>query len=287
MLIFGGEHSLALAKKIAAHKKAKCYSLDLKKFPDGELYIRFPVEVRGEEVVIVQSMQPQPNDGLLHAYFACETAKDLGAKKITVVAPYIAYMRQDARFNPGECVTNVIVGKMFNTVKFLTIDAHLHRTREITKLFGPGAQHLTSNSVVAQYIKKNFKNAVILGPDWESFQWAEKIAKMIHLPVTVLEKKRFSSRKVEVKMKIPIDFKGKNVVIVDDIISTGNTMIKACKLVKSLGAKSVHAIGVHGLFAEGALDKMKRNGFSSIVSTNTTENPVAKIDVSGVIAEKL
>src|SRR3989338_3375969 len=104
LIVFGGRHSHALAQKIAKHKHAPYHALILNRFPDGESYVRFPCDIRGKEVVIVQTMQPHPNEGLLHAFFSVQTAHDLGAKKITLVAPYMAYMRQDKRFNPGECV---------------------------------------------------------------------------------------------------------------------------------------------------------------------------------------
>ena len=145
---------------------------------------------------------------------------------------------------------------------------------------------MSANEAIAKYIQKNIKNAVIIGPDSESYQWAEAIAEKIHLHAIILKKKRYTSRHVSIKVKKGIDFKGKNVVIVDDIISTGHTMIEPIKQIKKLGAKKVYCIGVHGLFVENALKLLKKLG-ATVITTNTIQNPAAKIDLSEAIAKQL
>ncbi len=290
MLITSCGNSEKIAKAVAKSLHATYSPISISDFPDGDLYLKFNTSAKGKTVVIIHSFQPRSNDSLLKIIFAAETAQDLGAKKVILVAPYLAFLRQDARFHPGEAISSKIMAKHLSMCidKIITIDGHLHRYRTLDALFHIPGKDLTANPLIAEYIKKNIKNdLVIVGPDWESFQWAERIAKKIGAPVTVFEKTRHTSRKVSVKMIKPISLKGKHVIIVDDIISTGHTVIQAAKLAYQQGAKDVSAIAVHGLFVEKALAKLKKAGLRHIVTTNCIEHETNKIDVSSLIVEEL
>ena len=288
MIITTCGNSTKIAKRLAKKLKATFSPLTIKSFPDGDIYLKFNTKIRKQEVVIVQSFQPHSDMSLFDIVFAAETAKQLGAKKVILVAPYLAYMRQDKMFNYGECISSRVMAKLLNKSvdKIITIDPHLHRYKSLKDIFTIPATKLTANSVIATFIKKSIKNPVIIGPDWESYQWADVIAKLVGCESTCLEKTRFSSRTVKSKMIKPIECKDKNVVIVDDIISTGHTMIEAAKKAKKMGAASVTAIGVHGLFVEGAIDQMKKY-FDNIYTTNCIEHETNKIDVSSLLLEKL
>jgi ribose-phosphate pyrophosphokinase len=282
-------NSEKIAKKIVKGLNAKYSKTEVKEFPDGELYLRYKTELKKKKVIIVESFQPNAKGALMNIIFAAKTAKELGAKKVILVAPYLGFMRQDKRFNSGECVSAPIMAELLNTYvdKILTVDPHLHRIRKMKEVFTIPAKNLTSNGIIADFIKKKFKNEVIIGPDWESYQWADEISKAVGVQDTVLEKTRHTFRNVDVKVKNEIEIYGKNVIIVDDIISTGNTMIKALKEAKKRGAKTVSAIGVHGLFVEKGLAKMKRAGFDNIFTVNTIVHETNKIDISPVIIEEL
>ncbi|NCC71684.1 ribose-phosphate diphosphokinase, partial [bacterium] len=236
----------------------------------------------------VESFQANPNKTLLNIIFAAQTAKDLGVKKVVLISPYLAFMRQDKRFKDGEAINAQIMAKIINTYidKFITIDPHLHRIRHMDDIFHIPAKNLSANLAISNFIKKNFKNTIIMGPDWESYQWAEEISSNLGIKNTVLEKTRHSYRHVDVMMKNQIDMKDKNVIIVDDIISTGNTMIKAAATAKSNGAKTITAIGVHGLFVENAYEKMNRY-FDNIYTVNTITHKTNKIDIIPTIVEEL
>ena len=140
--------------------------------------------------------------------------------------------------------------------------------------------------MIANYIKNNIKNPVIIGPDGESYKWARAVAEMLGVESRILKKKRYSSYHVEVRLNKKIDLSKKNVVIVDDIISTGNTILETSKILKKLGAKKIYCICVHGIFVNNAFEKLRKAGIK-VISTNTIPNKVAKIDVSGVIAKAL
>ena len=282
-------NSEKIAKGIARHLKAKYVGCEISAFPDGDRYMRFKSTVARQNVIIVQSFQPNPQKSLLNVVFAANGCKQQGARKITVIAPYLAYMRQDKAFNPGEVISSRIMAKLLNNSvdRLVTIDPHLHRYRSMKEIFTIDASNLSANPLIGNYVKRKIKNAVVIGPDWESYQWAEEVAAIAGVECTVFEKTRFSSRKVAVKMLKPIEMKGKNVVIIDDIISTGHTIAEAAKKAKSLGAKSITAICVHGLFVADALKLMKKAGVSKVVSCNTINHETNGIDVTSLLTNLL
>ena len=289
MIITSCGNSVSIAKSLARKLHAKYCHLDISAFPDGDIYLKFNSSLKGQQVVIVHSFQPHPDMSLFDVIWAAETAKDLGAKKVILIAPYLAYMRQDKRFNPGEAVSSRIMAKLLNKSidKIITIDPHLHRYKSLKDIFTISSIKLTANNVIADYIQRNIKNPVIIGPDNESYQWAESIAKNIKVQSTVLEKTRFSSHHVSVKIINPIPLKGQNVVIVDDIISTGHTMAEAAKKAHKQGAKSITAVCVHGLFAGDALEHLAKAGVSKVVSTNTIKHKTNGIDVTSLLVSEL
>lgn len=283
-MIFSGINSSKIAGKIAKHKKQKVNELRVKEFPDGELYLRFMKPIKGKNVEIIQTFHPNPNKALLISYFSIITAKELGAKKVRLIAPYLGFMRQDKRFHSGECQSNKIMADLLSSAdEVITFDPHLHRINDMNEIFKTKTKKLSANKTIEEYIKKNWKDPWIIGPDSESYQWAKEIAKHINAHSTILKKKRYSSTVVRIKVK-NVEVKGKDVIIVDDIISSGNTMIEPIKQLKKMGAKSITCICIHGIFALDALQRLRRLGVK-VISTNTIENPVSKIDISSVAAD--
>jgi len=288
MIITSCGNSINLAKSLAKKLHVKYVPLDVGEFPDGDMYMRFKAKsFKGKKLVIVQSFQPHPDMSLFDVIWAAETAKDLGARKVILVAPYLAFMRQDKRFNAGEAISSKIMSKLLNKSidKIITIDPHLHRYKSLKDIFTISAVKLTANDLIGDFVKRKIKNPVIIGPDWESYQWADKIAKQVGAESTCLAKTRFSSRRVTSKITRNVEIKEKNVVIIDDIISTGHTIIEAAKKAHKKGAKSVTAIGVHGLFVEG-MDKLKKH-VDYIYTTNTIVHKTNKIDVLPLLLKEL
>ncbi len=288
MVVIGCSKGTHIAKNVARKLKKQYSELKVKSFPDGELYVRFMSNVKGKVVVLVQSFYDNINDCVMEVIFAAQTAKELGAKKVVLVAPYFAYFRQDKRFKPGESISIEVMGKLFSRYfdKIFVIDPHLHRQANLSGLFSSNTKKLTANPCIADYIKKNIKNPLIVGPDWESYKWAQKVADEIGCEHVILQKKRISGRKVIVKLNKKININNKNIVFVDDMISTGNTIMESVKNIKRLGAKKFNCIAVHGVFVEHALEKL-RKAKVKVVTTNTIPNRVSKIDVSGLVAEGL
>lgn len=290
MIVFGLSNG-RIAPKIASFAKARLGKMEARHFPDGELYIRFLESLRGEEVVLVQSTHPNPDEKLVELFFAARTARELGASKVTGVIPYLCYMRQDKRFHEGECVSNKMMAHLLNSCldKIITVDPHLHRVKNLAELFHIERKKITANAKIAEYVKKKFssKDTVLVGPDGESSQWAREIADSIGFQSSIFLKTRFSSHKVKLDVRQELEWKGKNVVIIDDIVSSGHTMIEAIAALKKRKARAIHCLCVHGIFAENSFEKMKKAGAKTIVSTNTIPHKSNGIDMSKLIADEL
>lgn len=288
MLIIGCSGSRELARKVARKLQAQCSDLIVEKFPDNEIKIRLPRDVANKKVILVQSFYGNINDKLIELLFAAHTARELKAKKLILVAPYLAYFRQDKRFKERECISANIVAKFLGIFdKILIVDPHLHRIKRLRKLgdFFTKGVRVSAIREIANYIKKlKLPKCVIIGPDEESKQWAGKVAGLLNKKAIVLLKERLGHRRVKTSA-LKADVKGKSVVIIDDIISTGGTVLEVIKKVKAAKAKEVFCITIHGIFTEGALKKIQKR--AKVISCNTIPNKVAKIDVSGVIADAL
>ena len=271
----GGMH---LAKKIALKASAEYGEIEVDRFPDTEIKIRLP-DVKGKRVYFVQSFYPSKNDvndRVMEVLFAAYTAKELGARKVFLIAPYLAYLREDKRFESGEAISAKILSKLFKIFKRVyVLEPHLHRFKKFSAFF-PNAVRVDLSEEVSDYIKKNVKKPYVLaGPDEESQQWVEPVAEELGCKYSILKKKRFSSRKVKVSGK---SIGAERIVIIDDIISTGQTLIEAGKKFK--GEK--YFIGMHGLFSEGALEKLRKKG--KVVVSNSIPSSASKIDCSSALA---
>ena len=280
-----------LARRVARKAGVSYSRLNVSRFPDSESYVRFRSDIRGKSVYILQSLHPA-NEKLMDVLLAGYTAKELGARRITLIAPYLAYMRQDKRFKEGEAVSaRIVVGRLLSVYdKLITIDPHLHRIKKMSDVFPNSSRVLTANDVLASFIKRRLGGGLIIGPDGESFQWARSIAKKINLDVVVLKKERYSAERVRIKLSSEAREKirrDRNAVIVDDIISTGHTVIETVRKAKELGMLVRAVVCVHGVFAEDAYKKIRRTGVKEIYSTNTIVGEHSSIDVSGLIAGSL
>ncbi|MEK6891989.1 MAG: ribose-phosphate diphosphokinase, partial [Nanoarchaeota archaeon] len=270
MLVVSCSHGNHLGSSIAKKLNTNHSQLTVNKFPDDEILIKFNSDLKNKKVILVQSFYNNISDCLVEAVLASATAKELGAKKIILVAPYFPYLRQDKRFHAGESVSQKIIGGLIDNYfdEVYVVDPHLHRKNSLGKVFRIKSKKITANYLIAEYIRKNIKSPVIIGPDEESYKWARHVAEMINAESRILKKKRFSSYHVKVKLNKKVDLKNKNVVIVDDMVSTGHTIIEASKLLRKLDAKNIYCICVHGIFVEDALKKIEKNKIK-VISTNT------------------
>lgn len=288
MLIVSCTHGKPIGQLMAKRLKSSHSALMVDKFPDDELRVKYNIPLEGKRVILVQSFYKNISDCILEVILASRTARELGARKIVLAAPYFPYMRQDKRFHGGESISQSIIADLvdyyFDAV--LILDPHLHRKSKLQDIFRIKAHKLTANSLIADYIKRHIKYPVIIGPDEESYKWAKAVAEILGVESRILTKKRHTSYHVEVKLNKKINLKNKNGVIVDDIVSTGHTILETAKVLRKLGPKKIYCICIHGIFVNDALIKLKKANIE-VVSTNSIPSKMSKIDVSGVISEGL
>ncbi|MEM3593586.1 MAG: ribose-phosphate diphosphokinase [Candidatus Jordarchaeaceae archaeon] len=290
-VIIGGSSSYVLAIKVARELNAPVLNTDIKRFPDGEKYIRIEGELEGTNAVVIQSMYLNPDEYLIEYFLMVEALKELGAKKVTGVIPYFAYARQDERFKPGEAISLKTISKLIENVgtdQLFTVDMHLHRIDAINKIFKIPAKNLTAIPDIAHYIEKYLylENPLVIGPDEEAEQWARIAAKHLKTDYDVLEKKRISSTEVEITTR-ELDVKNRDVVIIDDIISTGGTITKTVESLKNKGAKKIVAACTHPVLVDNALKKIYGAGAYNVIGTTTIPSPISVVEISGTLAQAL
>ncbi len=296
MLILGGSASQPLAEKVAKELGQEAGQLEVKRFPDGEKYLRIHDNVKDQDVVAIQSLYRTPDENIFELLLLTDTLRDLGARSITAVVPYLAYARQDSRFYPGEAVSSASVARLLEsagTTSFFTIDCHLHRLGDVAKVFKIPAHNLTAMHELGKYAREHFKprNPIVIGPDEEAEQWATVVAKELDSEHVAFRKVRvrkegMTSSKVEVDAG-DIEVKGRDVVFADDIISTGGTIAEAANACKKGGAKRIFVVCTHPVLAEGALKRIKAAGVLKVIGTDTYPGPISKVTVAPVIAAAL
>lgn len=282
-----------LALRIANELGASLARVEVRGFPDGETYYRVLDDVKDEDVVLVQSAALKPNDYLVEFLLAADAVKDLGARRLVAVLAYFPYARQDERFKPGEAVSLLTVAKLIRAVgvdHLVTVDSHRHRVVDFEKLLGVPVTDVSAMPLLARYaVERRLvdEEVVVVGPDEEAESWASLAAREIGSEFTYLRKTRLGDREVRVEAARGIDVKGADVLIVDDIISTGGTIVEAYKLLKTLGAGRVVAGVTHALLVEGAWGRILRAGVEDVFSTDTVPNPTTRVSVAPVVAQAI
>ena len=274
-----------LATSLAAAMGAEYANVEVHRFPDGESKVRIPPEVRGRSVALVCTLH-DPDPRVVPLLFAAATARELGAMRVGLVAPYLSYMRQDKRFADGEAVASVQFGKLLSawTDWLVTVDPHLHRHRSLSEVHSVETRTLHAAPLISKWIAANIRNPVLVGPDEESEQWVSAVASDAGAPFLVLRKTRRGDRDVEVSVPEVEKYLGRTPVLVDDIISTAHTMIETVGHLKHVGLLPPVCIGVHAVFAERAYAELKASGVERIVTCNTIAHESNAIDVASLIA---
>jgi ribose-phosphate pyrophosphokinase len=274
-----------LAERLAAALGWELGRVDVRQFPDGETYLRLATSPAGRAVALVCTLD-RPNDKLLSLLFAAATARELQASKVGLVAPYLAYMRQDRRFKPGEAVTSRQVAHLLSGSFdwLVTIDPHLHRYGSLAEIYSIPTRVIHAAPLISQWIRMNVQNPLIIGPDSESEQWVAAVAQDADAPHAVLEKIRHGDRDVEIRLGDLDRWKGRTPVLVDDIISSGRTMLEAIGLLTAQGWAAPVCVAVHGLFADRAGVLLAQAG-ARVVTSNSVPHATNDIDLTPLIAE--
>ena len=295
-MIVSGSASQKLAASVAKELNDVFIRVETKKFPDGERYLRVHGDV-DKEVTIIQSTGYPQDEHLVELLFLIKNLKDLGAEKVRVVVPYMGYARQERRFNDGEAISAKIVSELIELAgadEFVSINLHEDCVRDF---FNIPAYNLSAMPAIAEYIDKVVDDPLIIAPDKGALGFAEEIAGILNCNCTYLKKVRLGPDKVETTIaevedgennKVNISsVKGKEAVIIDDIIATGGTIVNAINILKEQCAKNVRVCCVHPTLVNDAVSKIYAAGALNLAGTDTLKSDVSFISVAKIIANHL
>ena len=286
----GGPSSVGLAHKICEILNLDLIKIDSKRFPDGEFYFKFVEDIEGEDLLIIQSLYPPQDRHLIELFFLLHTARNLNAKAIQLFIPYLAYSRQDRIYMKGECLSSALIAETIESLgvdRLYTVDIH---NKEVLKRYRIPTHNLMASGELAEYFAKNgIYKPFIISPDDEetAICRAEIAAKVTNTEYDFFKKHRDRKTGEIVTQKKSIPVKGRDVIIIDDIISTGKTSANAAKILKRQGARRVLVGASHALLNEGSLDLLKRSGVDSIIGTDCVVNEFSKVSVAPILAKAL
>jgi len=262
--------------------------VEFKRFPDGESYIRFDGNVENEDVVIVQTTGPPQNENMIQLLLIADNARDLGAKTITAVVPYFAYARQDTRFRPGEAFSVKTIVKLLHSCgvnKIFTVNSH---NPALLKTLSLPVEDLSAIGVLAEHFKKKgLKNAFSLSPGKKGLDMAIEASKVLEGRYDYIPTRRDRITGNVTVEKKPLPIRNKDVIIFDDIISSGGTMLKSVAYAREQGAKRVHAACVHPLLIGDIEERLLKNGAEAVVGTDTVSSSVSVVSVAPLIVKAL
>lgn len=274
----------AFASRLARAGNWDLGELESRRFPDDETYVRINADVTNRSVDLVCTLA-RPDESFLRLVFAADCARSLGAREITLIAPYLAYMRQDRRFHSGEAVTSQSFARLLSSTfdRLVTIDPHLHRYPSLSALYSISSLTLHAAPLLADWIAAEVDVPLVIGPDEESEQWVSAIASRIGAPFAVLKKTRHGDRSVDVDLPDLSQWRDLQPVLVDDIVSSGQTMIEAARKLPNQGFRKPICAVVHGLFADNSFEQL-RSLTTKIVSSDTIAHPSNAFHVAPLIA---
>lgn len=278
----------AQTEAICRQLKGEMAEFTLHRFPDDETYARVLSPVAEKHCLLVCSLD-HPDQKIIPLYFLSRLCKELNAAKVTLIAPYLSYMRQDIRFNVGEAVTSEYFAALLScwVDELITIDPHLHRKHSIQELYTIPCKVLHAAPVIAEWIRNNIGKPIAIGPDIESDQWVSEVAKRIGAPHIILLKQRFGDKDVRITVPYVEEYRNHTPVLIDDIISTAATMVETIGHLKNAGMAAPVVIGVHGLFPGEAFHELLEAGAGDVITCNTVKHASNRIDLTELITSNL
>lgn len=284
LIVFNLDSDPSLFDKLAETMSATKGELEQRKFPDGESYLRVHTDCSHQDVIIFCNLY-QPDDKILRLLFLTSTLKEMGAKKVGLITPYLPYMRQDKQFHNGECVSSRPFAKLLsNSLDLLiTMDPHLHRYNSLDEIYTLKSCVVSAAPLIAHWIQQHIPDPLLIGPDMESEQWVSEVARLAEAPFQILEKIRHGDTLVEISPPELASFKNKTPVLIDDIISSGHTMLETINHLTLADMQRPVCIGVHGIFAEGAFSQLQQ--FANVITTQCIPHSSNNIDIAHALAE--
>lgn len=274
-----------LADELAGRLSLDRVAATVRRFPDGESHVRVEASVQGRDALIACTLD-RPDDKLVPLLLLAAAIRETGALTVGLVAPYLAYMRQDRRFQPGETISARHVGAWISRYVdwLVTVDPHLHRISNLSQVYSVPSSVVHAADSVAPWIRAHVRNPLLIGPDEESAQWVSDVAKDAGAPFVVLTKTRRGDRDVEVSVPDVGRWRLHTPVLVDDIVSTARTMIETVRHLRQVGLPAPVCVAVHAVFAQSAFEDLRTAGAADIVSCNTISHPSNRISLDAAIA---
>lgn len=288
-MVIAGPASVDLARSISHNLNVKIIEPELKIFFDGESKLRIP-SVNNKDCIIVQSLYPPPDRHIIQLLMIIHKCKKDHASKITVIIPYMAYARQDKAFLDGEIISIAVLAQVienFGVDEVITVDIH----QEVSlSYFSLKIKNISAIPLLADYIKNNvtLEKSFIISPDAGGIKRAEKFAQLLELPILCLKKKR--DRKtgfVSIDENIGMKVDGMNAILIDDMISTGGSIVKACEVLKKQKIGNIIVFCTHAILVDNAFDKIINSGVKEIISTNSIPSICSKVDLSRILSDAL
>lgn len=287
--VYSFDHGVTHASELAEALGINLSRIDVHVFPDGESRVRVSAPAR---TALVYCPLDRPNGKLVELMLAVDALRRGGAERLILVAPYLCYMRQDKAFHEGEAVSQQAVARLLSALfdRIVTVDAHLHRVSSVSEVFPHiEAENLFAAETIAHFAAHQglAGQCVVVGPDEESAQWVARVADVLNAPSFTGRKIRRGDRDVEISFGEDIDVKGKAVLVADDIVSSGGTILSAIAAMRDRGASSVHVAITHALFDDAVLERMMSSGAERVWSTTSVPHPTNAISLAVLLANAL
>ena len=277
------------AARLATRLGIPLHEIAVHRFPDGEIRV---TATPASPVTIIYASLDRSNEKLIALAFAAEALRRGGAKRLVLLAPYLCYMRQDTAFHEGEAISQKVIGALLAGCfdRVITVDAHLHRTPDIGAVFpGIASDNLSAMPAIAVALRKTGLDpaTVVVGPDAESEPWVSDLASRLRLSHVVAQKIRRGDRSVEIRFPDRASIAGRPTLIIDDIVSSGGTMMACARALTSAGATTIDAVVTHALFPEDLCRDMMQSGIRSIRSTHSVPHSTNAIALDNLFIDAL
>ena len=277
-----------LARRLAEALGGETGTVEHRRFADGESRVRLGADVDGRDLVLCATLR-DPDALVLPLLFAADAARELGARRVVLAAPYLAYMRQDARFHPREAVSVRSFARLISASfdGLATVDPHLHRIHDLGEVYTIPSRCVTAAPLLAAWIRENVESPLVVGPDAESEQWAAAVAEPAGCPWAVLRKTRHDDRRVEIVAEGLEAFRDRRPVVVDDLISTAGTACETLRRLAEAGLEEPVVLAVHGLFVDDAEQRLRAAGATRIVTTDSVPHSTNALELAPLLAPAL
>ena len=296
MKLLSGTGNLELSKKIAQNLKLKLVNSNIKRFADGEIYVEINENIRGNSIFVIQSISTPANDNLMELLICIDALRRSSAKNITAVIPYFGYARQDRKVVPRTAISAKLVSNLITNAgahRIVTVDLH---AGQIQGFFDIPVDNLFSTPIFSKHIKKYIsnKNIICVAPDVGGVERARSLGQKLNVGLAIIDKRRPAPGKSQV-MNIVGNVKGKNCLLVDDIIDSGGTIVNAAKALKEKGAKDVYVYVTHGFLSGNAVEQINNSKIKKLILTDTIDNSnkikksskIVVLSISNLMAEAI